>query len=447
MYFTKFPCIPVEVTVELVLLLPWEGRRVRISPAEPPTQHLHKGEYMRKGTRRVAATVFALGLIAAACGDDSGSSSEDTTATAETTATADTTATGDTTAPADTTAAGGDEVATAQAYVDEVRQIPTEIPVTVGLTEPAPAKKIAWIACELPSCAEVGEDAQLFADALGWELKVINGKSFEPAPSIQQALDWGADYITISGSPVALFQEQYDAACAKGVKFAVAYTTEPVNECTITSVGETSSVAENAESIAAWITADSAAAAKVVMVNIRDFPILVAEEDALKAGLAKYCKACTFDVIPVTLDDLGAGKVPQSVVSYLQENPDTTYIHYAFGGLPTGVTEALKTAGIEGVKQVGVDFSAPNLQEIIDGTHSVWTANPKAMGLALAFHAAVLDAAGVEYTDEREGAKLGRDFLIDSADAAKAILDGGGLQVFKGPEGYLDQFKKLWAVG
>ena len=231
------------------------------------------------------------------------------------------------------------------------------------------------------------------------------------------------------------------------MKFAVAYTTEPVTECTITSVGDASSVAENADSIAAWITADSAAAAKVVMVNIRDFPVLVAEEDALKAGLAKYCKACTFDVIPVTLDDLGAGKVPQSVVSYLQENPDTTYIHYAFGGLPTGVTEALKTAGIEGVKQVGVDFSATNLQEIIDGTNSVWTANPKAMGLGMAFHAAVLDAAGVEYTDEREGAKLGRDFLIDNAEAAKAILDGGGLQVFKGPEGYIDQLKKLWAVG
>ena len=401
---------------------------------------------MRKGTRRVAAVVFALGLIAAACGDDNGSS-DDTAATEDTTATADTTATGDTTATADTTAAGGDEVAAAQAYVDKVRQIPTEIPVTVGLTEPAPAKKIAWIACELPSCAEVGEDAQLFADALGWELKVINGKSFEPAASVQQAIDWGADYITISGSPIALFQEQYDAACAKGVKFAVAYTTEPVSECTITSVGETSSVAENADSIAAWITADSAAAAKVVMVNIRDFPILTAEEDALKAGLAKYCKACTFDVIPVTIDDLGAGKVPQSVVSYLQENPDTNYIHYAFGGLPTGVTEALKTAGIEGVKQVGVDFSATNLQEIVDGTNSVWTANPKAMALGLLFHAAALDAAGVEYTDEREAAKLGQDFLIDTPEAAKAILDGGGLQVFKGPEGYLDQLKKLWAVG
>ena len=281
----------------------------------------------------------------------------------------------------------------------------------------------------------------------GWDLKIINGKSFEPAPSVQQAIDWGADYITITGSPIALFQEQYDAACAKGIKFAVGYTVEPVNDCTITSIGDASSVAENAESIAAWITADSKAAAKVVMVNIRDFPILSAEEDALKAGLAKYCKACTFEGLPVTLDDLGAGKIPQLVVSYLQEHPDTNYIHYAFGGLPTGVTEAIKSAGIEGVKQVGVDFSAPNLQEIIDGTNSVWTANPKAMGLGLMFHAAVLDAAGVAYTDEREGAKLGRDFLIDSPEAAKAILDGGGLQVFKGPENYLEQLKKLWAVG
>ena len=86
------------------------------------------------------------------------------------------------------------------------------------------------------------------------------------------------------------------------------------------------------------------------------------------------------------------------------------------------MTEALKTAGIEGVKQVGVDFSATNLQEIIDGTNSVWTANPKAMGLGMAFHAAVLDAAGVEYTDEREGAKLGRDLVLQLIAGGRCAL-------------------------
>ena len=41
---------------------------------------------------RIAAPVLALGLILAACGDDSSSSTDETTAAAEETATADTTA-------------------------------------------------------------------------------------------------------------------------------------------------------------------------------------------------------------------------------------------------------------------------------------------------------------------------------------------------------------------
>ncbi|MFM7745526.1 MAG: sugar ABC transporter substrate-binding protein [Actinomycetota bacterium] len=408
---------------------------------------------MRKSTRRVAAALFAFSLVAAACGDDGG----DDASTADTTATAETTAPADTTAPAEEatadTAAAEDPVAAAQAIVDELRQIPTEIPVTTGITEPAPKKKIAWLACELPSCAEVGEDAQAFADALGWELKTINIKSFEPAPGVQQAIDWGADYITITGSPLALFQEQFDAAVAKGIKFAFGYTTEDPQtvdggiEGLLTTMGDDTSVFTNGGRMASWIIADSKAAANVVMVNIRDFQVLVAEEEGLKAGLAAGCPTCKFEGLPVTIDDLGAGKIPQLVVSYLQENPDTNYVHFAFGGLPTGVSEAIKTAGLaDKVTLTGVDFSAPNLQEVVDGTHSVWTSNPKAMALGLMFHACVLDAAGVEFADEREAAKLST-FFIDTPESAKAILDSGGLQNWKGPEGYLDQLKKLWAVG
>ena len=88
MYLSKFPCNQPKVTVESFPLLPWERSSVAPSQNQPPTT-IHKGDYMRKGTRRVAAAVFALGLIAAACGDDDSSTSGDTTA--DTTATADTT--------------------------------------------------------------------------------------------------------------------------------------------------------------------------------------------------------------------------------------------------------------------------------------------------------------------------------------------------------------------
>ena len=364
---------------------------------------------MRKSTVRVAAAVFALGLFAAACGSDSDSSvTEDTVATEDTTEVTD-----------DTT--------------------------------PPTGKKVAWISCELPSCPEVGEDWPTIAKLLGWELKVINVKSFEPAPGIQQALDWGANYIAISGSPIALYQAQFDAGIAKGVKFTSAYTTDKPQgvdggiQGLLTTVGDASYVEMAMKSFAPWIIADSNAEAKVVMVNIRDFPVLVAEEEAMKAGLAAGCAKCTFDVIPVTIEDLGGGKVPQAVASYLQENTDVNYVLFAFGGLPTGVSAALKTAGITNVKLVGGDFSAPNLQEVVDGTHSAWTSNPKAEASWIMAHAMVLDSLGDTYTEERTGAAL-QTFIVDTPEAAKAILDGGGLQNWKGPKTQADQFKALWSI-
>lgn len=400
---------------------------------------------MRKSTIRVAAAVFALGLFAASCGSDSDSGSE-TVDTVGEVIVDDTTVTSDSAAPA------VDEVAAAKEIAAQAVTIPENIALTVAASATPPTgKKVAWISCELPSCPEVGEDWPAIAKLLGWELKVINVKSFEPAPGVQQALDWGADYIAISGSPIALYQAQFDAGIAKGVKFTSAYTTDAPQgvdggiQGLLTTVGDASYVEMAMKAFASWIIADSNAEAKVVMVNIRDFPVLVAAENAQKAALAAGCSKCTFDVIPVTIEDLGGGKVPQAVASYLQENTDVNYVLFAFGGLPTGVSAALKTAGITDVKLVGGDFSAPNLQEVVDGTNSAWTANPKAEASWIMAHAMVLDSLGDTYTEERTGAAL-QTFIVDTPEAAKAILDGGGLQNWKGPKTQADQFKALWSI-
>ncbi|MEY3147183.1 MAG: hypothetical protein RL688_402, partial [Actinomycetota bacterium] len=198
------------------------------------TQTTIKGKTMRKGTRRVTAAIFALGLVAAACGGDDSTSSEETAAPTETEAPAP----DESTAPTETDApAGDDEVAAAQALVDTYMTIPTEIGVTVGPSAAVPTgKKVAWLACELPSCTEVGEDWGKITDALGWELKTINVESASPGAGVQEAIDWGANYIAISGSPIATFAEQFAAATAEGIKFAFAYNGEAPADGILTSI-------------------------------------------------------------------------------------------------------------------------------------------------------------------------------------------------------------------
>ena len=397
---------------------------------------------MRKGTRRVTAAIFALGLVAAACGGDDSSSMETAAPTeSEAPATDESTAPGETDAPA-----GGDEVAAAQAVVDENTVIPTDISVTVAPSAAVPTGiKVAWLACELPSCTEVGEDWPAIAEALGWELKVINVESATPGAGVQEAMDWGANYIAISGSPIAAFQEQYDAATAAGIKFAFAYNGEAAADGIVTSISGNDSVYAAGEKIANYIIADSGAAANVLMVNIQMFPVLVAEEEGMRDTFANGCAACTFDVLPVTIPDIGVN-VPGLVASYLQEHPETNYVSYAFSALPIGVTAALQSAGLDGqVTQVGVDFDKTGLTEIVDGTHKAWTSNPKAYSAWLMAHAMILDAVGDEYTERAAGEVL-PSFILDDATVAQEIIDSSELSNWKGPEGYADKFLALWGV-
>ena len=404
------------------------------------TQTTIKGRTMRKGTRRVTAAIFALGLVAAACGGDD-SSSEETSAPTESEAPASSEAPTETEAPA-----GNDEVAAAEAIVAELKTIPTDITVTVAPSAAVPTGiKVAWLACELPSCTEVGEDWPAIAEALGWELKVINVTSAAPGAGVQEAIDWGANYISISGSPVAAFQEQYDAAIAAGIKFAFAYNGEAPAEGILTSISGNDAVYDAGSKIANYIIADSGAAANVLMVNVQMFPVLVAEEEGIRDTLAAGCSACTFDVLPVAIEDIGVN-VPNLVASYLQENPETNYVTYAFSALPIGVTAALESAGLLGqVTQVGVDFDKTGLTEIVDGTHKAWTSNPKAYSGWLMAHAMILDALGDEYT-ERETAEVLPNFVLDDATIAQEIIDSSELSNWKGPEGYADQFLALWGV-
>jgi ribose transport system substrate-binding protein len=395
---------------------------------------------MRKGTRRVTAAIFALGLVAAACGGDD-SSSEETSAPTESEAPASSEAPTETEAPA-----GGDEVAAAEAIVAELRTIPTDITVTVAPSAAVPTGiKVAWLACELPSCTEVGEDWPAIAEALGWELKVINVTSAAPGAGVQEAIDWGANYISISGSPVAAFQEQYDAAIAAGIKFAFAYNGEAPAEGILTSISGNDAVYDAGSKIANYIIADSGAAANVLMVNVQMFPVLVAEEEGIRDTLAAGCSACTFDVLPVAIEDIGVN-VPNLVASYLQENPETNYVTYAFSALPIGVTAALQAAGLDGqITQVGVDFDKTGLTEIVDGTHKAWTSNPKAYSGWLMAHAMILDALGDEYTERAAGEVL-PNFVLDDATLAQEIIDSSELSNWKGPEGYADQFLALWGI-
>jgi ribose transport system substrate-binding protein len=391
----------------------------------------------------------AVALVATACGDDD----DDDAAAGAAETTAESGESTDTTAAAstDTTAATDSGATDTTAAPDDGAAVVTEPPTEMTVTEPLPsvppAKSIAYLVCPVEACETNVPHITAAVEALGWEITTISLDTSNPGAAFQQALDAGVDYIALTGIPLAAIEEQMAAAEAAGV---------PVFECFSTDVpggeennlysqcGGGDSVAETGGVLADWVIEDSGGAANVLFVTIRDFPILVAQEDAVTADFEERCPDCTIESLSVTVADLGAGAIAQQVASYVQANPDTNYVWFSFSNLSGGVSEALDGAGLlDGVSLVGVLFEDPQLQEIVDGTNTAWTAVPNEYAMWVLADQMARVATDSWDAELEHTASLLPTWVVDNADTAGALLETHG---WAGPEGFVDAFKALWGV-
>jgi ABC-type sugar transport system substrate-binding protein len=408
---------------------------------------------------RTLLAVLACGaVVAAGCG-----SSKSTTAPAATTAAAPAATTAaapaaTTAAPAATTAAApaattaapamADDAgfAAAKANVDKFSKADGGIGVTKPLTKKPEKKSIAWLECDVPTCAAyLTPGFKNATTALGWDLKIVPMKSTDPGPAFQQAIDAGVQYIASTGLATAQYKPQLEAAKAKGIGVLSCFGTDDPSAASglLMQCGDETFVQKTGPLMADWAIVDSKSKANALVVTIRDFPVLVVEEDAYKAQLAKNCKTCTVDTLNVTLDDLIGGKIPAAVASKLQANPKINYVFATFGDLPGGVTAALKTAGLDkNVKVYGQDFSKVDLDEIIAGTMGAWSADPKGYAGWLMVDAAARLSVGMPLDEERAAAPLPTVIVNDAKFATELLATNADWM----PPGAEAAFKKLWGV-
>ena len=414
--------------------------------------------------RKLAAALMCSALVVAACGGDDEESAGDTaaaeetaaeeSAAPETTAAAEESAAPETTAAAEESAApgttaaaeGGDGTAAAQANVDSATDREPAIAPTIPLTGVPEKKTFGWLECDVPTCAAyITPGITAAVEALGWDLEIIPMKSTDPGPAVQQAIDAGVDYIASTGLATAQYQPQLEAAKAAGIEVLSCFgTDDPSPEGLAMQCGDESFVLRTGPLMADWMIVDSQGAANVLIVSIPDFPVLKVQTDAFIERLGENCPDCTYEELNVTLDDLIGGRVPASVVSKVQANSDLNYIFYSFGDLPGGVTPALQSAGLfDQVLQFGQDFSAIDLQEIVDGTMGAWSADPKGYAGWLMVDAAARLSLGMELEEERNNASL-LTVIVDDPAFAQQLLDESGGDWFV--PAWADQFKALWGV-
>jgi ABC-type sugar transport system substrate-binding protein len=425
-----------------------------------------------KSHRKLAAALMCGALVIAACGGDeedtgaatateaeptasaeepTASAEEPTASAEEPTASAEepTASAEEPTASAEepTASAGGDDpLAAAQANVDSATDREPAIAPTIPLTGVPEKKTFGWLECDVPTCAAyITPGITAAVEALGWDLEIIPMKSTDPGPAVQQAIDAGVDYIASTGLATAQYQPQLEAAKAAGIEVMSCFgTDDPSPEGLAMQCGDENFVLRTGPLMADWMVVDSGGAANVLIVSIPDFPVLKVQTDAFIEQLGTNCPDCTYEELNVTLDDLIGGRVPASVVSKVQANSDLNYIFYSFGDLPGGITPALQTAGLfDQVKQFGQDFSAIDLQEIVDGTMGAWSADPKGYAGWLMVDAAARLSLGMTLDEERNNSSL-LTVIVDDPAFAQQLLDESGGDWFV--PAWADQFKALWGV-
>ena len=391
---------------------------------------------MRNLHLRLAVSMAVLALVAlglAACGGGSSSSSGTEAATTEAAPTE---------AESQSTSASETSAETVPAPPETP---PTEVPITTPLkAKPPTGKKVVFLQCELPACQRYVKGLEDAATALGWSLETLVFKSEDPASGMQQAISKKPDYIAITGVPTSVMKPQMAEAAKAGI---------PVVSCASPEKPEPGgfaaqcggSLVRMAEYTGAWMINDSGGEAHVLGVTIPIYPVLTSETDWFKGEFTKLCPKCTYEELDITTENLGAGKVPQEVVAYLQAHPGIEYVYNTFGGTP-GMPAALNPAGFSDVKLTGGPGEEATIQEIAKGEQTAWTTNGNEYDAWVMFDAMARLANGEKISPEYENTiYVDPTWVIASPASAESLKKYNWS--WPGPGNFQQQFQELWKVG
>ena len=322
------------------------------------------------------------------------------------------------------------------------------MPTSVGVTEPLSktpetGKNVTYLQCGVGICQQIGDELDDAAKALGWNMTYVDqGTTPEQIVAAwDRALSASPkpDAILTSGVPVVVYQRELDEAAKAGIAVVDwASANPPGTPGIIFDINPVEDNEQRGKLLADYAATTSNGAAKSVFVNMPDYPTLVAEQKAYEAELAAVCSECTNDVLDFAATDIGT-KVPSAIVSYLQQHPDVNYLVMSFDDMSLGVPEALRAAGLDkNIQIIGQSGNEATAESIASGGLQTATI-PQGVG-QMAYKA--LDV-------------LARHFNGDSLDADSELLPiwiqtketiGDPKDLWKGPEGYADQFAELWKV-
>lgn len=304
------------------------------------------------------AAAFALGV--AACG------SSDTTDTSA--------ATGSGAATAASTSApdAPPAVKAAQDLVAQYSKPQPPIEVPVLPSAPPKGKSVAILTCAFPSCKVSTDAAAAAAKALGWTSKTFNSEISPEAyvSTWNDMLQTKPDLIVNTGLlPNALIKAQLAKVAKDGIPAVNIATWDPPGPVIRATYIGAPELGKSGELMGAAVVADAGGPAKAVFVWDPNAALMA----PTKEGFEKQVTGAGGSVDVLKISNMDVGKaVPGQVASYLQAHPDVKYVAFAISDFSAGVPQALKGAGLDGVKIISRSPHPTNLEDIKAGTE--WAA-------------------------------------------------------------------------
>jgi ribose transport system substrate-binding protein len=331
----------------------------------------------------------------------------------------------------------------AQQFLDAYRAAPTSLQVTAPVSSrPTAGRTVVYLQCDAAQCKETADAMGQAAAAAGWQLNVLDFQTANPATLIaamKQALQYHPVGVAFQAVPYAAWASEVPAYDAAHVAIVPAYVGQTSSDpAIVANIGGPADITLAAKIIANWFIVDSNARGKALLYSVPDFPALAEYQAAFTAAVKAGCTDCSVKVVTQTVAQVLAGGENAAVVAALRRDPSLKCVVMGDYPLTVGLPNALKAAGISGVRIAGSYAGQADQALIKQGLESAGTPQPLNIGAWLTVDALIRHTEGLPIAVGDGG--LVTQLLTPSSVAAPA-------DSYNYPADYEQQFKRLWLVG
>ena len=190
-----------------------------------------------------------------------------------------------------------------------------------------------------------------------------------------QAIGQKPQVIVLAGMPIAAIQQPLAAAKDAGIIVSDGAITDPLPETGKAGYVATANSKKTYDTIGPvatnWIMADSGCKAHVAAF-FPQYDILKYGGQKVQEGMKASCPDCKFDIVDMQNSVVGTPAGLNQIVSAIQADRSIDYVYAPFGAAVGGLAEALRAAGIDGVKIVGALPDATSIKDLQSGDNSMW---------------------------------------------------------------------------